>query len=128
MSTILLSIKPEYVSKIIHGTKKFEFRRKLPKQKVTKIIIYSTSPIMQIVGEVDVVEVLNGLPLELYRRTKEYNGINVEKYLEYFKNSSIAYAYKLGEVRKFEPPKLLEDYGIGKAPQSFSYIKENLQH
>lgn len=127
MSTILLSIKPEYSNKILDGTKKFEYRRRLPKQKVTKIIIYSTSPIMQIVGDVDVVEVLNGQPLELYRRTKGYRGINAEKYLEYFKNSSIAYAYKLGDVRKFEPPKTLKNYGMEKAPQSFSYIKESLK-
>ena len=44
MSTILLSIKPEYAKKIIDGTKKYEFRKRLAKHPVTKIIIYSTFP------------------------------------------------------------------------------------
>lgn len=123
MSTILLSIKPEYVNKILDGTKKYEFRRKIPKQNINKIIIYSTSPIMQIVGEVNVIGVLQGTPVQLFRETSEYSGISEEKYLEYFKGSSIAYAFELGDVRKYETPKSLKDYGVEKAPQSFIYCK-----
>ena len=41
MSKILLSIKPEYAHKILEGTKKYEFRKHLPKKKIEKIIIYS---------------------------------------------------------------------------------------
>ena len=44
MSTILLSIKPEYVNKIIAGTKKYEFRKHLAQGDIQKIIIYSTAP------------------------------------------------------------------------------------
>ena len=44
MATILLSVKPKYIEKIFNGTKKYEFRKKLAKLDVSKIILYSTSP------------------------------------------------------------------------------------
>lgn len=44
MCKILLSIKPEYVEKIIKGEKLFEFRRTVPKRKVDVVVIYSTFP------------------------------------------------------------------------------------
>ena len=37
MATILLSIKPEYVERIFNGSKKYEFRKHLPQEKVDKI-------------------------------------------------------------------------------------------
>lgn len=54
MCSIILSIYPRFVDKIISGDKKFEFREVLPKRNVDKIIIYSTSPIMKIIAEVEV--------------------------------------------------------------------------
>jgi len=47
-----LSIKPEYVEGILNETKKFEFRKRLADKSVERIIIYSTLPIKQVVGEV----------------------------------------------------------------------------
>lgn len=42
---ILLSIKPEYVYKILDGTKKFEYRRTVFKNKnVDSMVIYATLP------------------------------------------------------------------------------------
>ena len=43
MSTILLSIKPEYAKKIIDGTKKYEFRKRLAKHPVTKETLINVS-------------------------------------------------------------------------------------
>lgn len=46
---ILLSINPEYVEKIFSGTKKYEYRKNIFKNKEVKtILIYSTSPIKKI--------------------------------------------------------------------------------
>ncbi len=38
-------MNPEYVKKIISGKKKYEYRTKVAKQDVDKIIIYETTPI-----------------------------------------------------------------------------------
>ena len=54
MSTILLSIKPEFSEKIFNETKKYEFRKRVARKKVEKIVVYATSPVKKIVGEVEV--------------------------------------------------------------------------
>ena len=37
MSTIILSINPEFVQKIFSGDKKFEYRTLLPKKSIKKV-------------------------------------------------------------------------------------------
>lgn len=122
MSTILLSIKPEYANRIIDGTKKFEFRRRVSSKTVDRILIYSTSPVQQVIGEVEVVEVLKMKPSPLWEATKKEAGISRAKFRAYFSDCEEAYAYKLGKITKFDVPKTLMDYGIKQAPQSFVFI------
>ena len=55
MSKTLLSIKPKFADKIISGEKKFEYRTHIPSRHINSIVIYSTSPIGRIIGEVEVV-------------------------------------------------------------------------
>jgi len=62
MCSILLSINPQHVDNILKGQKSYEFRKTLCKQKVDKILIYSTSPVMKVVGEAEVETVLKGEP------------------------------------------------------------------
>lgn len=123
MSEILLSINPEYANRILNKSKKYEYRKKLPIKNVDKIIIYSTYPVMKVIGEVDVIEILSMKKTPLWEKTKKLSGISKRKYDEYFDDCSIAHAYRLGDVRAFEPPKALIDFGIETAPQSFVYIK-----
>lgn len=85
MSRILISVNPEYVEKILSNTKKYEYRRMLAREKVDSIIIYSTWPVMKIVGEVEVVGTLSMAPSRLWERTKDRAGISRKKYREYFK-------------------------------------------
>ena len=44
MSRMLLSIKPEYVNKIISGKKKYEFRKFHCREGIDTIVIYATAP------------------------------------------------------------------------------------
>ncbi|NLC92535.1 MAG: ASCH domain-containing protein [Treponema sp.] len=122
MCKILLSINPEYSNQILQGTKKYEFRRILPKRTVDEILIYSTSPDMKVVGSVKVNEILMDTPINLWQKTKQHAGISEEKFLAYFENKETAFAYQLGAVKKYAHPKKLSDYGIQTAPQSFVYI------
>lgn len=71
MSTILLSIKPEYSNRIFNGTKKYEFRKHLAKKDVDKIIVYSSSPEQRVIGEVNVIETLSMKPSPLWELTKK---------------------------------------------------------
>lgn len=119
---IIISINPEYVEKIISGEKKFEYRTKAAKEDINKIIIYETKPIMKVVAEVEILDVIATTPEELWDQTKNQSGITKSFFDEYFKNKQIAYAYKLGTVKVYEKPKSLLDFGLRMAPQSFAYV------
>lgn len=122
MRTILLSIKPQYVEKIFDGTKKYEYRKTKCKEKVGKIIIYSTAPVMQVIGEAEVEEIIEGTLEEVWERTKKYSGTTYESFCEYYKGKNKAVAYKLKKVKKYEQTKRLKEFGIEVAPQSFVYL------
>lgn len=122
MKKILISIKPEYVERIIGGTKKFEFRTKAAKSDIKSLIIYSTFPTKKIVAEVVIEDVLCYSPKELWNITKEQAGISKKDFFKYFSNREKAYAYKLGEVKVYKNAKTLNDFGIKYAPQSYMYV------
>lgn len=98
MCAILLSINPEYVQRILCGEKKYEFRKSLCKRKVDKIVIYSTSPVMKVVGEAEVEAVLVDIPEKIWDITREDSGVEQEFFDEYYKGRTHAVAYKLQHV------------------------------
>jgi len=122
MSTILLSIKPEYVSKIINNTKKYEYRRLLPKRYIDKIIIYSTLPVKKVIGEVEVLDILYDSLDVIYNKTKDYSGISYEDYFNYYKGKTKAVAFKMAKVTIYDKSKSLECFGIKYSPQSYVYL------
>ncbi len=124
MSKILLSIKPEYVERILNGTKQYEFRKRLAKD-VTKIVVYSTAPVKRVVAEVEVVGTIECAEQKLWDLTHEHAGIDRKRFHEYFCDCKNACAYVLGNVDIFDSPKSLEEYGLSLAPQSFIYIIED---
>lgn len=126
MSAILISIKPEFVLRIMDGEKKYEFRKTVCKKNVEKIVIYSTSPIAKVVGEADVETILIDTPDNIWKKTKDQAGINQQFFYEYYKGRTQAVAYKLSNVQKYDSPRLLEEYGVKCAPQSFCYL--NVDH
>ena len=123
MKALLLSIKPEYVEKILQGEKKFEYRKRLAKEDVSYIYVYSTAPSMKVVASVHIEGHLSDSPTALWEKTKAAAGISRDKFRDYFRGCKTAYAYKLGKVEVFESPKNLSDFGVAVAPQSFVYIK-----
>lgn len=123
MKALLLSIKPEYAEKILKGEKKFEYRKRLAKEDVSYIYIYSTAPSMKVVALVHIEGHLSDSPTALWEKTKAAAGISRAKFRDYFRGCKTAYAYELGKVEVFESPKNLSDFGVAVAPQSFVYIK-----
>lgn len=119
---ILISINPEHVENILKGIKKYEYRKIAAKEDVSSIIIYETTPVKRVVAEAEIIEVLMCPPSKLWEQTKDKSGISKKFFDKYFKGKDWAYAYKLGEVKVFETPKTLSEYGIKSAPQSFVYV------
>lgn len=122
MTTILLPIKPCYSQQILNGTKKVEYRKKLAKKAVDKILIYETSPTMKVVGEVDVVGILCYDPLTMWNETHYYGGIGKDDFFKYFSNCEDSYAYVLQHPVRYDSPESLRDYGINYVPQNYVYI------
>lgn len=123
-SNILLPIKPESVDRIIKQTKLYEYRKSRCKKDIDKIVIYSTSPVKKVVAEVIVKEIITSAPLKLWESTKDYSDTTKDKFMEYFKNKNIAYAYKLGKVTVYDKPKTLEELEINYYPQSYVYLEK----
>ena len=123
MCRILMPINPEYVEEILAGRKKYEYRKiRAKRNNIDKMIIYSTSPIMKVVAEVDIKEILEDKPEVLWEMTKNESGISKDFYNRYYKNRNIAIAYKLGTITIYDKPKSLNDIGIDYIPQSFVYL------
>jgi len=119
---MLLSINPEHVENILSGKKLYEFRKTRCRSDINTILIYSTSPVMRVVAEAIVEDVIVGSVLEVWRMTRDYAGVSYKFYRRYYKGKGLAVAYKLGDVTKFSHPKELSDFGIAHPPQSFVYL------
>lgn len=124
MSTILLSIKPEYVTEIFNQTKLYEFRKRIPQKPIKRVIVYSSDPVQRVVGEFEVLETIKMKPSPLWEFTKKAAGITRAKFRKYFHGCDVAYAFKIGKTVLYETPKMLKEYGISSAPQSFYYLDE----
>jgi len=119
---MLLSINPEHVENILSGKKRYEFRKRRCKADIDMILIYSTSPVMKVVGEVEVTNVIVDHPNKLWDTTANFAGISKDFFDKYFENKEHAVAYELGRVNKYDKPLNLEDFDINAAPQSFIYV------
>ena len=123
-TSVLLSIKPEFAERIFEGSKQFEFRRRVFRNRnVKKIVVYVTAPIGKVIGEFEIDEILE-LELEhLWNQTKDYSGIPKEFFDAYFCGLETGYAIKIGKISKYETPlELSADFNVKHAPQSFAYV------
>ena len=118
----VFSIRPQYASKILSGEKRAEFRRNICVKPIEKILIYSTSPISCIVGEVSVVKIIVDSVEAVWQLTKEYAGLEYKEYFQYFSGRYRAVAYILSNPVQYLPPLNLSDVGVIRAPQSFCYL------
>lgn len=118
---LIISIKPEFVAKIISKEKKYEFRRTIFRKDVDKIYIYSTSPEKRIVGYFKSKNIIEDTIDNLWEKCRRYAGISKESFFDYFKDKNKGFAIEISNLHIFDNPidtKELDDF---KAPQSFSY-------
>lgn len=123
---ILLSIKPQYVEKIISGEKKYEFRKKDFKRKdIDTIIVYSSGNIRKLVGEIKFKRILCDTPDFIWKLTHAEAGMSEKSFMDYYLNKDKAYAIVIDSFLPYKTYLNLEDKYPGvKPPQSFRYIDE----
>lgn len=124
MLNALFSIKPQYVERIFSGEKKYEFRTTVCKKIINKIIIYETSPISKIVGEVSVKKIIKDTPENIWKKTHSHAGIECAAFFKYFRNHDFAYAYELEQPIRYKEHLVLSELNISHAPQSYIYLSD----
>lgn len=93
------------------------------KKKVSSIQVYVTKPIGKIIGEFEIDNIMRDSPLNIWKHTEKYSGVERKFFMQYFNNRKIGYAIKIKKVKKYKKP--LSPYTIYPnfiAPQSFKYI------
>jgi len=126
MCKILISIKPQYAKKIFEGSKVYEFRKVGFARGVQRMVVYVTSPIGKVWGEVEVLQVLKDKPQSIWKQTtnpKGARGIDKKAYDEYYQGGKKAVVLRLGQAVRYDQEKLLQDFGVKVAPQSFVYLE-----
>lgn len=120
----ILSVKPEYATKILSGEKLYEYRKTVFSRPVEKVYIYASSPVRMIVGEFQIDHILRESPGVLWNLTHSESGVSKAFFRRYFKGKPFGYAIRLKEVVPYPVPispfRLREDF---KAPQNYIYIE-----
>lgn len=120
---LLISIHPKYVSEIINGNKKYEYRKNIFKREIGKIFIYSTDPEKKIIGYFDYNGYFRETPQKLWEKTCNYSGISEEEYFAYFNKRDVGYAIYIEKFVVLDEPlnplKIIPNFI---APQSYKYV------
>ncbi len=126
---VILSIKPEFANKIFNGTKKFEFRRTLFKNKeVKKIVVYASAPISKVIGEFEIDRIFHEDLDQLWNQTSKFSGISEDYYMQYFNGKNSGYAIEVKNPKKYKVGLCIkENFGLN-PPQSFAYLRESTLH
>lgn len=123
---VLLSIKPEFAEKIFEGTKRYEFRKAMFKDKAVRtVVVYATRPVGQLIGEFDIENVLCEQPETLWEMTSDHSGITKDFFDSYFLGRTKSFALAVGDTRRYDPPidpaALIDNFT---PPQSYMYIHD----
>lgn len=123
--SVLLSIKPKYVEKILAREKAYEFRRAIfTRRDVRHVVIYASSPVQKIVAFFEIGAILEDVPHRLWNRCKEKAGITGDEFHQYFAGKETGFAIEIKNLQRYLPPldprDVFEEFH---APQSFRYLE-----
>lgn len=123
---LLLSLRPRFADAILSGTKTVELRRRpVNASPGTVVILYSSAPVMAIVGTARLSQVTVSEPQAAWVKHKSGLGLEKDEYDGYLDGSSNAYLLHLTRVCALNEPlhlhRLRQD-GVFQPPQSFRYV------
>jgi predicted transcriptional regulator len=118
-----MSIRPQFASAILNGTKTVEFRKRALANDIQRVIIYTTAPVQAVVGEFTIASQIVTSPGALWRRFSKVAGIDRRSFFEYFEGTTEAVGIVIDAVTEYDTPVSIEDIEPGaKPPQSFIYV------
>ena len=148
MKSILISIRPEFVAKILNGEKTIEIRKTAPKCDLPiDVYIYCTKGdyigrisnkyVGKVVAKFTLCEIENiGKYAYSFKDRRFYELLGracltpedlaeyakITRY-EFEKNGMGLYAWHISDLQIFDKPKDLSEFGLAKAPQSWQYVE-----
>ena len=123
---VLISVRPRYAEAIVRAEKTVELRRTRINVPIgTHLLIYSTSPVMAVIGTAVLDRVEVDAPERLWTRVSNSAGIGRNDYKAYFEGAKEAVALHLRAPRPLATPISLAQLRtvVGVEPsQSFRYL------
>lgn len=128
MRRVLLSIRPEFVSKIFCSDKTVELRKRVPDlREGDELLVYASSPVMAIVGAVEVVDVIQRSPDHLWTLVRAHAGVEREFYEQYYQDRATAFGIFLGRTKLYRQscslPSLRDAWPGFAPPQNYRYVQ-----
>lgn len=124
--TIILSIHPNHIDKILSGEKQYEYRKRIP-QDIDYLIVYATAPIKKVVAIIEVDMVMKDIPQNIWDVTQNESGVSYEFFMNYFNEVSTAYAIKFRNIHKLpNSTDITFIDGVKGAPQSYQYVDKSI--
>ncbi|MBO9997947.1 MAG: ASCH domain-containing protein [Cyanobacteria bacterium SID2] len=124
---LLLSIKPQYVQKILDGQKTIELRKTRPKiQKGDFILVYESSPSKSLIGWFEVQGIICESPKKLWDKVKNKAGVTKEEFDAYYQKSTLGVGICINSIHciKMSLEDVRKQWNQFKPPQNFHYLKE----
>ena len=130
MKSILISIRPKWVAKILKREKTIEIRKTAPKcDLLIDVYIYCTNGdyighlskryVGKVVAKFTLRKVEPVFRLDLYDKSC-LSPAEIFRYA----NGRRVYAWHISDLVIFDKPKELGEFGLEKAPQSWCYVEE----
>lgn len=124
MTAVLFSIKPKYVEAMGRNEKHYEFRRTIfDRNRIDRVIIYSTSPVKMITATFRVGSVVEASPSELWTRFGDFSGLSRDEFFQYYDGKAVGFAIEIEDFEHLEKP--IDPYRDPSfsPPQSFQYVE-----
>jgi predicted transcriptional regulator len=126
---LFLSLRPTFAELILAGEKTVELRRIRPRARPgTLVLVYASSPVMQVVGTCVVEEIGTATPAQIWKLHGRSTGLDWKAVSEYFAGKTKGVAITITRPIRLATPVSLEAVrarlGDSVPPQSFRYIKQ----
>ena len=134
MKSIVISIRPKWVAKILNGEKTIEIRKSKPKEQVEWVYIYCTK-------DKDLDYGFNGKVVARFKisyidkiqtalafnenidEIEINSNLTLTDIMRYAEGKNV-YGWHIQKLQIFNKSKELSEFGLKKAPQSWCYVKE----
>ena len=121
----VMAIRERYVTRILDGSKRVEFRRTALRKVISHVVVYESRGRGKIVGYFEVANVTNAKPRKLWNLFSEAAGIGRSEFFEYFRGKEEGTGISVGVFYRLDDP--IDITSINPSyhpPQSFFYLQD----